>query len=184
MVSHSTKSHSEQIHFNSAPQEISHKSKSFDERSSHNMAQRLIPSQLNQVYIINYWIIPGFLPWFYTQISKVRIKWNYKLIVFKLTRANMYLLWIKKTQTISWTKFQTMIPQLVSKITTNEKEERKYNTAPHKGKGPYENISANITQHTTNHKFLNKYRYNVKNTNGYWTALISSKKSGITTTYF
>ena len=39
-------------------------------------------------------------------------------------------------------------------------------------------------QPTTNHKFLNKYGYNVKNANGYWPALIFFKKFGITTTYF
>ena len=33
----------------------------------------------------------------------------------------------------------------------------------------------------TNRKFLHKY---VKTANSQWTALISSKKSGITTTYF
>ena len=47
--------------------------------------------------------------------------------------------------------------------------------------GPYQDVSPNITQPTTNRKFLNKY---VKNANGQWIALISSKKSGITTTYF
>ena len=46
---------------------------------------------------------------------------------------------------------------------------------------PYQDVSPNIMQLRTNGKFLNKY---VKNTNGQWTALISWKKSGITTTYF
>ena len=47
--------------------------------------------------------------------------------------------------------------------------------------GPYQDVSPNIMQPRTNRKFLNKY---VKNANGQWIALISSKKSGITTTYF
>ena len=46
---------------------------------------------------------------------------------------------------------------------------------------PYQDVSPNIMQPRTNCKFLNKY---VKNSNGRWTALISWKKSGITTTYF
>ena len=46
---------------------------------------------------------------------------------------------------------------------------------------PYQDVWPNIMQPTTNCKFLNKY---VKNSNGQWTALISWKKSGITTTYF
>ena len=47
--------------------------------------------------------------------------------------------------------------------------------------GPYEDVSPDIMQPTTNCKFLHKY---VKNSSGQWTALISSKTSGITTTYF
>ena len=35
---------------------------------------------------------------------------------------------------------------------------------------PYQDVSPNIMQPTTNYKFLNKY---VKNANGQWTALIS-----------
>ena len=46
---------------------------------------------------------------------------------------------------------------------------------------PYQDVSPNIMQPRTNGKFLNKY---VKTANRKWTALISSKKSGITTTYF
>ena len=49
---------------------------------------------------------------------------------------------------------------------------------------PYQDVSPNITQPRTNCKFLHKYGYNVKNANGYWTALIFWKNSGITTTYF
>ena len=49
---------------------------------------------------------------------------------------------------------------------------------------PYQDVSPNITQPSTNRKFLHKYGYNVKNANGYWTALILSIKSGITTIYF
>ena len=49
---------------------------------------------------------------------------------------------------------------------------------------PYQDVSPNITQLRTNCKFLHKYRYNVKNANSYWTALIFSIKSGITNTYF
>ena len=47
--------------------------------------------------------------------------------------------------------------------------------------GPNQDVSPNITQPTTNRKFLNTY---VKNANGQWTALIPSKKPGINTTYF
>ena len=49
---------------------------------------------------------------------------------------------------------------------------------------PYQDGSQNITQPGTNRKFLHKYGYNVRNATGYWTALIFSIKSGITTKYF
>ena len=50
--------------------------------------------------------------------------------------------------------------------------------------GLCQDVSPNIMQPRTNRKFLHKYGSNVKNANGYWTALIFSKKSVIITTYF
>ena len=41
---------------------------------------------------------------------------------------------------------------------------------------PYQDVSPNITQTTTNDKFLHKY---VQNANGQWTALISSNNQAL-----
>ena len=42
----------------------------------------------------------------------------------------------------------------------------------------------NITQTRTNHKFLHKYGYNVKNANGYWTAVFSQKNLALSPPIF
>ena len=47
--------------------------------------------------------------------------------------------------------------------------------------GLNQDVSPNIMQPRTNAKYLHKY---VKTADSQWTALISSKKCGITTTYF